>query len=152
MTPTPALPLIPVSYPAPAFKIRRREGSQEIWDKVRKIFTQLTSEEWVRQNFLEYLTCVMGYPASLIAVEKEIRLGTLRKRCDIVVYRDQAPWLIVECKEPSVAVSEAVLRQILAYNMSLNVPYLVLTNGNETCGFVRKDEGARFLSELPSYR
>ena len=144
-------PFIPVAYPEPDFKIRTSGGKQEIWDRVRKKFTALTPEEWVRQNFLGYLIRVMGYPASLMAVEKEIRLGELRKRCDIVVYRKSIPWLIVECKEPSVPVSESVLRQILAYNMSLDVPYLVLTNGNQTCGVERNETGPAFLTGLPAY-
>ena len=46
----------------------------------------LTPEEWVRQNFLQYLIQIKKYPASLIAVEKEIKLGELKKRFDIVVY------------------------------------------------------------------
>ena len=145
-------PLIPVTYPQPDFKIRTLDGRREIWDRVRRIFTALTPEEWVRQNFLGYLTRSLGYPAALMAVEKEIRLGTLRKRCDIVVYRDSVPWMIVECKEPSVALSEKVLSQILAYNMSLDVPYLVLTNGNQTCGLMRAGAGATFLEQLPFYR
>lgn len=146
-------PLIPVTYPEPDFRIRTAEGGRrEIWDRVRRIFTALTPEEWVRQNFLGYLTRSMGYPAALMAVEKEIRLGTLRKRCDIVVYRDSSPWMIVECKEPSVALSEKVLGQILAYNVSLDVPYLVLTNGNQTCGLRRSAAGAAFLERLPLYQ
>jgi hypothetical protein len=32
----------------------------------------------VRQNFIQYLISVKNYPASLIAVEKEIRLGELK--------------------------------------------------------------------------
>lgn len=144
-------PLISITFPKPEFKIRTREGHQEIWDCVRKIFTALTPEEWVRQNFLAYLIRSLGYPATLMAVEKEIRLGSLRKRCDIVVYRASAPWLIVECKEPSVRLSEKVLSQILAYNMSLDVPYLVLTNGNQTCAVRRKDAAVAFLEELPRF-
>lgn len=150
-TPYAMPPLISITYPEPDFKIRTREGTQQIWDRVRKIFTALTPEEWVRQNFLGYLIRSLGYPPSLMAVEKEIRLGALHKRCDIVVYRASAPWLIVECKEPSVPLSEKVLSQILAYNMTLDVPYLVLTNGNQTCAVSRKDVAVAFLEELPAF-
>lgn len=122
-----------------------------IWDRVRKKFVVLTPEEWVRQNFMAYLIRVMGYPGSLMAVEKEIRLGELKKRCDIVVYREALPWMIVECKEPGVRLTEPVLRQILAYNMTLRVPYLVLTNGDLTYGFKRDETGGIFITELPSH-
>lgn len=145
------LPFIPVAYPDPDFRIRSRGGKQEIWDRVRRKYIALTPEEWVRQNFLCYLISAMAYPAPLIAVEKEIRLGSLRKRCDIVVYHDSAPWLVVECKEPNVAVSESVLRQALAYNLSLDVPYLVLTNGAQTCAIGRGEGEPAFLSSLPPY-
>ena len=91
----------------------------------------LTPEEWVRQNFLQYLTQTKKYPASLIAVEKEIKLGELKKRFDIVVYdKNSKPWMIVECKEMNVSLDKSVLDQILRYNISLDVPYLVITNGS----------------------
>jgi len=46
----------------------------------------LTPEEWMRQNFIQYLVRVKNYPATLIATEKEIQLGELKKRFDILVY------------------------------------------------------------------
>ena len=95
----------------------------------------LTPEEWVRQNILQYLVKVKKYPTSLIAVEKEIKLGELKKRFDILVYRESTPWMIIECKEGRIDLSENVLRQILAYNISLSARFLVITNGTDTMGF-----------------
>ena len=46
----------------------------------------LSSEEWVRQNFVQYLVKTKKYPAARIALEKEIQLGELKKRFDILVY------------------------------------------------------------------
>ncbi|HMI79121.1 MAG TPA: type I restriction enzyme HsdR N-terminal domain-containing protein, partial [Ferruginibacter sp.] len=91
----------------------------------------LSPEEWVRQNFLQYLVHVKKYPASLIAIEKEIRLEEMKKRFDIVVYdRNSKPWMIIECKEMNVALDKAVLDQALRYNITLQVPYLAITNGS----------------------
>ena len=73
-----------------------------IFDEYRKQWLHTYTEEWVRQNFLQYLVQVKRYPASLIAVEKEIYLGDLKKRFDIVVYKESKPWMIVECKEMKV--------------------------------------------------
>lgn len=123
-----------------------------IWDKIRKRFVTLSLEEWVRQNFIAYLTKTKSYPAPLMAIEKEIRLGELKKRCDIVVYKDSRPWMIIECKEPQVRLDEKVLRQILGYNMTLQVPYLVLTNGETTHGLRRTGGTPEFLTQIPDYR
>lgn len=142
-------PLIPVPYPAPAFRIRSSGGLRQIFDPVRRRFVALTPEEWVRQNFMLYLQTVLGYPAALMAVEKEIRLGELRRRCDIVLYRASRPWLIVECKEPSVPVDEKALRQIAAYQLALRVDYLVLTNGAHTLGW--DNQAGAWLRALPAY-
>ena len=78
--------MIKIEYPPYQPKIKTEEGREMIFDEVRRRWVVLTPEEWVRQNFLQYLVQVMKYPASLIAVEKEIRLGELKKRFDIVVY------------------------------------------------------------------
>ena len=80
------------------------------------------------------------YPASLIAIEKEIKLGELKKRCDIVVYnREAQPWMIIECKEMNVALSEKTLEQILRYHITLPAKYLVITNGSYSFGFEKKE-------------
>src|SRR5687768_16514178 len=92
--------MIKVEYPAYQPKIKSTSGKEFIFDEVRRQWVLLTPEEWVRQNFLQYLLQVKGYPSSLVAVEKEIKLGDLIKRFDIVVYNQQMlPWLMVECKE-----------------------------------------------------
>ena len=41
----------------------------------------------------------MLYPRSLIAIEKELQLGELKKRFDILVYdNNHSPWMMIECK------------------------------------------------------
>ena len=118
--------MIKIEYPPYQPKIKEDAGKEFIFDEFRKRWVLLTPEEWVRQNFLQYLTQIKKYPASLIAIEKEIKLGELKKRFDIVVYDAQTkPWMIVECKEMNVALDKAVLDQVLRYNIALNVPYLV---------------------------
>jgi predicted type IV restriction endonuclease len=133
--------MIDVHFPAPEFRTRTSEGKSFVFDAFRKSWVALTEEEWVRQNFLLYLTQVLKYPTSLIAVEKEIRLHDLRKRFDLLVYdTEHQPWMLVECKAPQVALTEEVLQQVLRYNMSVPVTYLIITNGTHTIGW-RKDQG-----------
>jgi hypothetical protein len=88
----------------------------------------------------------------LIAVEKEIQLGELTKRFDIVVYsHDAKPWMIIECKEMEVNLTAPVLEQALRYNISLDVPYIVITNGSHCYGFSGKVGKLNELTELPEY-
>ncbi|UEG50179.1 type I restriction enzyme HsdR N-terminal domain-containing protein [Ferruginibacter lapsinanis] len=123
-----------------------------IFDAVRKQWVVLTPEEWVRQNFLQYLIQVKCYPASLIAIEKEIQLGELKKRFDIVVYdASTLPWMIIECKEMNVPLDAAVLNQVLRYNQVLKVPFLVITNGSNTVAYSTKNNELIELLVLPEF-
>ena len=112
--------------------MREEDGKEVIFDEFRKLWVRLTPEEWVRQNLLHYLVKEKKYPSSLIAVETEIKLNDLKKRCDIVVYQQGRPWMIIECKEMNVVLNEAVLSQVLRYNIPLDVAFIAISNGSET--------------------
>ena len=122
-----------------------------IFDNIRKQWVTLTPEEWVRQNFLQYLVQVKNYPSSLIAVEREILLGDIRKRFDIVVFKDAKPCMVIECKEMRIPIDESVIRQVLNYNISLMVNYLVLTNGSSTYAMYLQGKAHEWLSEIPGF-
>ena len=139
-------------YPPYSYKIKEEEGKELIFDASRKIWIRLTPEEWVRQNFLQYLQQVMNYPGSLIAVEKELSLGELTKRFDILVYdRNHLPWMMVECKSMGVQLDESVLLQILRYHIAIPVPYIVITNGSYCAAFQKVNGQLAELKELPGY-
>jgi len=141
----------PIVYPQFQFKIKEENNTEVIFDEVRKKWVRLSPEEWVRQNFIQYLLQTKKYPASIIAVEKEIKLGDLKKRCDIVVYRNDKPWMIVECKEQGVALNDAVIQQILRYNITLNVSILVITNGESTYAVELNNKEMQVLEVLPDW-
>jgi len=143
--------MIKIAFPTHQFKIKNEKGKDIIFDECRKQWVILTPEEWVRQNFLQYLIQAKKYPSSLIAIEKEIHLGELKKRCDIVVYKNAKAWLIVECKEMNVELSEAVIKQILNYNISLQVSYLVITNGTSTFGLSLTQDNPIWMDALPEF-
>lgn len=144
--------MIDVHYPTHNYRIKGEKDKEVIFDESRKIWVRLTPEEWVRQNFLQYLILEMKYPKSLIAVEKEIYLGELKKRFDLMVYSpDHQPWMIVECKAGFVPLNGIVLEQVLRYNISVPVPFLIITNGNLTAGFERKEGSMLPLQALPDY-
>lgn len=128
--------MIRIDYPTPEFRIKKEKEVEFIFDEFRKRWVRLTPEEWVRQNFLNYLVQVKKYPASLIAVEKEIVLGELKKRFDILVYNQQhEPWMMVECKAMDVVLSEDVLQQVLRYSITIPATYLIITNGSFCAGW-----------------
>ena len=112
------------------FSTITENGKTKVFDPVRKIYCILTPEEKVRQMTLHYLVEKKNIPAGLIAVEYSIKVNTLSKRCDIVVFNKQAkPMMIVECKSESVPITQKVLDQAIRYYSGLNVEYILLTNG-----------------------
>lgn len=145
--------MILIEYPEPTFRIKEKNDETFIFDTIRKQWIVLTDEEWVRQNFISYLVQVMKYPASLIAIEKEIYLGELRKRFDILVYNSfHQPWILVECKSPEIKMDTPVLDQVLRYGISVPADFLVITNGNSTYGWLRKAGSFIQIDKLPAWK
>ena len=107
-----------LNLPPFEYKVKKQNGQVWIFDSIRKRYVVLTPEEWVRQHFIHFLIERKGYPAQLIAVEKEIQVCGMKRRFDIVCYDRQAtPYLIVECKAPSVSLSQVVFDQAFQYNL-----------------------------------
>lgn len=143
--------MISIAYPPHQFKIKTIKEKEYIFDECRKNWVILTPEEWVRQNFIQYLIQNKKYPQSCIAVEREIHIGDVKKRFDIVVFKQAKPWMIIECKEGNVNLTEKALTQILNYNIALQVDFLTITNGHSTFAVQIKDRLFNWLHELPIY-
>ncbi|GAF01413.1 type I restriction enzyme HsdR N-terminal domain-containing protein [Saccharicrinis fermentans] len=119
-----------LNLPRYTFSLSHENGKRKIFDPIRKKRVALTPEEWVRQNFIMFLTQDKGYPASLIAVESLVNINGLSQRADIVVYNKQRqPVLVVECKAPSVKISREVFEQVSRYNIQLKTKLICVTNG-----------------------
>ena len=129
-------------------QIRENEGRREVLDPVRRRWVALTPEEEVRQGVIAMLHEHYGYPLEVMQVEGAIEVNGLSRRCDIVVYRDAAPYMIVECKRPDVAITQKVCDQACRYNTVLRVPLLMLTNGRQQV-VVEVDFENRRLKQLP---
>jgi len=143
--------MIKIEFPKQQVKLRKQAGVNEVFDIIRKKWLRLSPEEWVRQNMIHYLL-LKKYPASLITVEKEIKLGELMKLCDVVVYtREALPFMIIECKEMNVSLSEKTLEQILRYHITLPADYLIVTNGSYCFGFQKTDNQFMETNEFPRY-
>ncbi len=135
-------------------KIRKNSSSFEIFDPIRQKYVALTPEEWVRQNFVNYLITQKKYPRSLIANEISVKLNSLNKRCDTVVYNNRLqPLAICEYKSPSVNISQAVFDQIVRYNIVLKVKYLIVSNGltHYCCRMNYEDFSVEYLTDIPDY-
>lgn len=114
----------------------------------------MTPEEKVRQEVINYLLHASQYPRGNISVEKQLVVNGLQRRYDVLVYNKSfAPSLLVECKSPGITLDEKTSRQIAMYNLSLQVPYLWLTNGNTH--FIIRMELAKgayvYLDSLPVF-
>ena len=145
--------MIPITYPPPEFSMKQSGGKEWLFDPIRKKWVIITPEEWVRQNFIQYLVKTLQYPAACIAVEKGFQLGELQKRVDILVYHQHTPWMLIECKEPNIPLNDKTLQQILAYQVAIPCSYIVVTNGNNTIGFALDAAGkASNILQLPEYK
>lgn len=143
-----------LNLPNSAFNIKKEGDKTLIFDVFRKKFVVLTPEEWVRQNFLAFLHTQKNYPLGLIAVETEIKVNTLSRRCDAVLYDKTASALmIMEFKAPEVKITQKTLDQICNYNLKLNVTYFVISNGMQHfCGKINKEtRKLQFLDTIPDF-
>ena len=136
--------------------IRKTKSEKlEVYDIVRKKYIILQPEEWVRQLVIHYLITEKNAPLSKMRVEKGLTVNELAKRCDILMYDTQVkPFFLVECKAANVRIDQTTFEQIARYNLPLQVPYLLVTNGIATyCCQLKEDKtGWLFLSEIPEFR
>lgn len=126
----------------------------QIFDPIRKKYVERTPEEEVRQAVISNLMGVMEVPETHIAVEQGFKFNGLQYRADIIVYgRDLAPAMLVECKAPSVRLTDKVIDQVVRYNMVLGVGYIMITNGKRTC-IAKMDPASgsfEFIGSIPKY-
>ncbi|MBO6068306.1 MAG: type I restriction enzyme HsdR N-terminal domain-containing protein [Bacteroidales bacterium] len=126
----------------------------QIFDPIRKKYVECTPEEEVRQGIISSLMEVMEVPPTHIAVEQGFKFNGLQYRADVIVYRrDLTPALLVECKAPSVRLTDKVIDQVVRYNMVLGVDYIMITNGRKTC-LAKLDHSSgsfEFVTAIPKY-
>jgi hypothetical protein len=143
-----------LNLPTYEYKLKKADGKVWIFDVIRKKFIVITPEEWVRQHFINYLTAHLLYPRALLKVEGGLTYNQLQKRSDIVIFDRQGnPWMIVECKAPTLRLSAETLHQAALYNASLKAKYLTVTNGlQHLCAFTDWLEGTTtVLDDLPPF-
>ena len=140
----------------PTFEVRTKTKGERmlIFDSIRKKYVALTPEEWVRQHLIHYLVEDKGYPAMLISVEMPLKYAQMDKRSDVLVNdRNGQPLMLAECKAPEVNINQKVFEQIAVYNLTIQAPCLMITNGlQHYCLAAATDSSpACFLNEVPNY-
>ena len=143
-----------LNFPNYSFRFKNSENKTYIFDVIRKKFLLLTPEEWVRQHVVNFLIEEMNYPKSLINVEKLVKVNGIKKRYDIVVFRnDGSIFLLVECKAPEVTITQQTFDQIAQYNLVLKAENLMVTNGlnHYFCQMDFENEKYIFLKELSGF-
>lgn len=135
----------------------------EIFDPIRKKWVEKTPEEQIRQRLIHQMIEKLGYPKSLLAVEKELsKLAKVpasevpKRRADIVVFSknesgELVPLLMIECK--SVPLTPQFAQQVIGYNAFIGAPFIALANDTQILtGFYSQEAGIyRFEKGLPSY-
>jgi len=147
--------MTPLNLPKYHFKLKEEGNKVFIFDSIRKKYLQLTPEEWVRQNIIQFLIEEKNYPKSLFSIEKSIKVSNTNKRVDIAIFnKNREIEVLVECKAPEVKITQKAFDQIARYNLTLNAKYLVVTNGLEHFYAMMdyQDKKYMFLKELPKYK
>ncbi len=143
-----------LNLPEYEFNIKKNDDNYVIFDSLRHRFVTLTPEEWVRQNFVQFLINEKKFPLALMANEISIVQNGIKRRCDTVVAdRHGKPFVIVEYKAPSVQITQATFDQIVRYNMVLHAQYLIVSNGlvHYCCKIDYDSKSYSFLNEIPYY-
>jgi Type I restriction enzyme R protein N terminus (HSDR_N) len=135
-------------------KLTEIDGKRYIFDLLRRKHVRLTPEEWVRQHVVNLLIEHYQYPKALIRSEGGLSLNKTLKRTDLMVFdRAGNPYLLVECKAPQVALSQAVFDQVSRYNHVHRAPYIVVTNGltHYCCAVCHETQTIDFLDDFPAF-
>ncbi|HXH99032.1 MAG TPA: type I restriction enzyme HsdR N-terminal domain-containing protein [Sphingobacteriaceae bacterium] len=144
----------PLNLPTYPFKIKEEAGSIFIFDEIRKKYLLLTPEEWVRQHVVQFLIHEKKYPKSLIKLEGGLKLNSLQKRTDILIFNPSGNKVVlVECKSPSIKITQHVFDQIARYNFVHRTPWLIVSNGMQhyCCQIDFQKETYQFEQEIPDF-
>ncbi len=143
-----------LNLPQFVVKVKKKDGKDYIYDRLRKRFVRLTPEEYVRQHFVNFLIEYRNYPESLMSNEVHIEVINLKKRCDTVVHDKYLnPLMIIEYKSPDVIINQQIFDQIARYNIALKVPRLIVSNGMQhfCCTIDYENQTYRFVKDVPFY-
>jgi len=126
----------------------------QVFDPLRKKYVRLTPEEEVRQNIIAWLAQEWGVPLPLMSSEWAFSFNGMQYRADVLVFdRRLQPLMLVECKAHDIPIDRTVVDQVIRYNLSLKVKYILITNGKSSylCGRNPKTGQYEFLDRIFKY-
>lgn len=140
-------------FPDYDFRYKQERGNNYIFDEIRRKWVVVTPEEFVRQHIVKMLICNFGYPQSYIALEKKVEVAGRSLRFDALVYdKCLQPLMIIECKAPTITLTQSVFDQIWNYNLQICAPYFVVTNGVDfVMGSHDKENGIEFFDRVKTF-
>lgn len=128
---------------------------EEIFCPIRKRRVTATPEEQVRCQLLTKMVQELGYPLSLLSVERKIheflpqmaKTQIPNRRIDILCYsKNLEPLLLIECKAS--AFPKNAVPQLLGYNYFIRAPYIAIVSRDKT--FIVSREGVVY-DNFPQY-
>ena len=146
--------MIRLNLPDYQLKLKTENDSIFVFDIIRKKYVILSPEEKVRQLFIHFLINEKKYAKGLLAVETQLKIFDMIKRTDIILYNKTGNVsVIVECKAPTVNISQQTFDQIARYNMNFKAKYLIVTNGikHYCCKPDYTKGNYEFLKDIPMY-
>ena len=146
--------MLQLNLPAYDFRVKKMSDKLVIFDSQRKKYVALNPEEWVRQHFIRFLIEEKGYPAARLAIEKQLEMNGMKKRCDAILYNEwAAPLLIIELKAPHIPISQATFDQVAVYNAKLKVDFFMISNGLEhyCCKVNVENSRYDYFNDIPTY-
>jgi hypothetical protein len=145
---------IPLNLPPCALQLSTDGKVTYVWDRLRKKKLVCTPEEWVRQHWIDYLIAEKGYPKALLKCEHGVKVNGLAKRSDLLVFdREGQTLLLAEFKSPYVPLNQDVVEQVIRYNSTYQIPYILVSNGLQH-GVARIDfskQHIQWLEDLPHF-
>ncbi len=119
-----------LTLPPFEYDVRIYEGERQIYDTLRRKYVKITPEEWVRQHVVHYLIDSKGYSPHLMAIERSFEVNGMTRRFDLACFdRSGEIYLLVECKNSDVELTQEVFDQAFCYNTRLDAKFVAVTNG-----------------------
>ncbi len=134
--------------------------SRKIFDPIRKKVCDALPEEIVRQKLISHMISNLGFPKSLISIEKEIdalphltvRNETMR-RADIICYskgkESLFPLIMIECK--AFRFNQKAIDQVLGYNEHVRASFIGIADEARVHVYWQEETGLKTIDFLPSF-
>jgi hypothetical protein len=141
--------------------------NNRLYDPVRKTYVLPLPEEIVRQQLIHKMINLLGFPMSLLAIEKDLcnlphlqnkEFPSQKRRADIICFAKNInpnysiyPLLMIECK--ACKLTKKTIDQVLGYNHFVESYFVSIANETEIITFWYDLKNGKYTSInfLPSY-